>query len=199
VTRKRLLPAALLGVGALLALAGCGSSPKTNFYTLYSGAAAPAAVPAKSPYVVAIGAVALPDGLDRPQIVLRGAGSQVSFSDYERWVGALKDEIALTVAASLKQALGGASVFAYPASAGMAADINLLLYVQRFDSVLGDAATVEVAWQLIPAKGVSRNGSAAAREPVSGPGYDALVAAHARALAAVSRDIAAAISSMRSP
>ena len=30
-------------------------------------------------------------------------------------------------------------------------------------------------------------------------GYDALVAAHSRALAAVSRDIAAAISAMRSP
>jgi len=52
---------------------------------------------------------------------------------------------------------------------------------------------VEVAWQVIPAKGAARAGLSSAREATGGPGYDALVAAHGRALAAVSRDIALAI------
>jgi len=43
------------------------------------------------------------------------------------------------------------------------------------------------------AKGGVKTGQSAVREPAGGPGYDALVAAHVRALAAVSRDIAAAI------
>jgi uncharacterized lipoprotein YmbA len=197
VTRKWLWLAALLGTAAL---AGCGSSPVTHFYTLHP-AAEPAAAGAggKAAYTVAIGAVALPDGVDRPQIVLRGGGNQVQFSEFERWVGALKDEIALAVAANLKQGLGGATVSAYPVRAGADADVNVLLHVQRFDSALGDAATVEILWQVIPAKGAVKSGLSTVREPAGGPGYDALVAAHVRALAAVSRDIAAAIRSTRVP
>jgi len=185
-----------LAAGALLALSGCGSSPATHFYTL-SPAAAPAPAAAGAATVVAIGAVQLPDGLDRPQIVLRGPGNQVSFSEFERWLGAPGDEIALAVAGGLRQALGGASVYAHPMSAGVNADFNVLLHVQRFDSVLGDAATVEVLWQVVPAKGAAKNGRSSVREPAGGPGYDALVAAHGRALAAVSRDNAAAIRGQR--
>ena len=194
-TRKSLLPAALL---AATALAGCGSSPVTHFYTLNT-VAAPSPSNAKVSYTVAIGAVTLPDSLDRPQIVLRKAGNQVAVAEFERWVGSLKDEIALAVAANLKQSLDGASVFAQPMGAGMNADVNVLLYVQRFDSVLGDAAAVEVLWQVSPAKGAAKSGQSTVREPAGGAGYDALVAAHGRALAAVSRDIAAAIRAAVSP
>ena len=162
--RGRVALAALCGASVLLALAGCGSTPVTHFYTL-SPAPAPAPAAANAP-TVAIGAVQLPDGLDRPQIVLRGAGSQVTFSEFERWLGSPKDEIALAVASGLKQALGGASVYAYPMSAGMSADVSVLLHVQRFDSVLGEAATVEVLWQVVPAKGAARKGQSSVREPV---------------------------------
>jgi len=191
VRRGRLAPAALLGAG-VLALAGCGSSPVTHFYTL-SPAATPASAAAGLSRTVAIGVVQVHDAVDRPQIVLRGAGNQLSFSEFERWLGSPKDEIALAVAGGLKQALDGASVYAYPMGAGTNADVDVLLHVQRFDSVLGEAATVEVLWQVVPAKGTARRGQSSVREAVGGPGYDALAAAHGRALVAVSRDIAAAI------
>jgi uncharacterized lipoprotein YmbA len=194
--RKFLLRVALLGSAVL---AGCGSSPVTRFYTLHPAAEPAATGAGAAAYVVAIGAVALPDAVDRPQIVLRTGATQVSFSDFERWVGALKDEIALAVTANLKRGLGGANVFAYPTSAGMNADVNVLLYVQRFDSVLGDAASVEILWQVSTAKGGVKTGQSSVREPAGGPGYDALVAAHVRALAAVSRDIAAAIRATQTP
>lgn len=191
------LPAAGVLLAASVLLSGCtGSSPVTRFYTL-NAAAAPAAGDARSPMTVVIGAVSMPDGLDRPQIVLRGAGNQVTFSEFERWLGTPRDEVALAVAGGLKQALGGASVFAGPLGAGMSADFIVLLHVQRFDSALGDAATVEAAWQVVPAKGATKAGQSSARESTGGPGYDALVAAHSRALAAVSRDIAAAIRASR--
>ena len=88
-TRKLLLLAALL---ASAALAGCGSSPVTHFYTLNPAAAEPAAAGAgaMAVYIVAVGAVSLPDGVDRPQIVLRTGGNRVSFSEFERWGGALR-------------------------------------------------------------------------------------------------------------
>lgn len=194
--RQRMEMVRLLAAGVLLVAAGCSNSPVTRFYTL-NPLAAPAAADARGSMTVVIGAVSLPDGLDRPQIVLRGAGNQVTFSEFERWLGSPRDEIALAIAGGLKQALGGASVFAGPMSAGMSADFVVLLQVQRFDSVLGDAATVEAAWQVVPAKGAAKAGQSSVREPAGGPGYDALVAAHSRALAAVSRDIAAAIRAIR--
>ncbi len=194
-TRKSAWLAALL---AAVALAGCGSSPKTNFYTL-STAAAPARADAKASYSVALGAVAVPQGIDRPQMVLRTGANQVTIAEFERWAGPLKDEIARAIAGNLTQLLGGASVFAYPQSASVEAGVKVLIDVQRFDSALGDAATIEVLWQVRPARGQPKSGRSSVREAADGAGYGALVAAHARALAAVSRDIAAAIRATMPP
>ena len=184
-----------LNLAALLlamALAGCGSSPKTNFYTLSSGTA-PVKADAKAAYTVALGAIGLPDSLDRPQLVLRAGANQVTIAEFERWSGPLKGEIGSAIAENLTQQLSGASVFAYPQSATVNADYRVMIDVQRLDSALGDAATIDVAWQVQPAKGESKGGRSVARESAGGAGYDALIAAHARALASVSRDIAAAI------
>jgi uncharacterized protein len=64
----------------------------------------------------------------------------------------------------------------------------------RFESVQGEAATVEAQWTIWPPKKAGAIlGHTLAREQVQGQGYDALVAAHDRALASVSHDIAAAI------
>ena len=186
---RTLLGAPLL---AVLALCGCGTSPTTNFYTL-GQAAAPTRNDTRASYNVAIGAVTLPQAVDRPQIVTRTGENQVAFDDFERWAGPLKDEIARAIAGNLTQLLEGASVFSYPQSARVEADYRVLVDVQRFDSVLGDASSIEVLWQVRPAKGESKNGRSTVREGAGGAGYDALVSAHSRALAAVSRDIANAL------
>jgi len=181
---------------AAAALAGCSSPPKTSFYTLRS-AAAPATADARLHYGVAIGPVGLPESLDRPQMVVRAGGNQVTIAEFERWAGPLKNEIALAIAENLRPQLGGASVFTYPQGAD--ADVHVSVDVQRFESVLGEAATVEVLWQVRPAKGAPKSGRSTVREAAQGAGYDAVVAAHGRALAAVSRDIAAAIRAARTP
>jgi hypothetical protein len=64
----------------------------------------------------------------------------------------------------------------------------------RFESVQGDAVTIEALWAVLPpGKSTSVMGHSLEHEPVQGQGYEALIAAHDRALAAVSRDIASAI------
>lgn len=193
-TRTSAWTALLLAVAAL---AACSSPPKTNFYTLSPAALAPARADAKLPYSVAIGAVAVPDSLDRPQIVVRSGANQVTIAEFERWAGPLKSEIALALAENLRPLLGGASVYIYPQGAN--ADVNLSVDVQRFESVLGEAATVEVLWQVRPVKGAPKSGRSMMRVAADGAGYEAVVAAHGRALAAVARDIAAAIRSASTP
>jgi uncharacterized lipoprotein YmbA len=187
----------LATVLAAAVLAACGSSPKANFYTL-SSAVPPQQVPmATAPYRIAIGAVTVPDVIDRPQIVTRTGANQVTIDEFARWAEPLQGEIPRVIAANLSREVPGALVFTYPQSASMDADCRLLIEVQRFDSAPGDSATLEVLWTLRPAKGASSSGRSVAREAAGGPGYDHLVAAHGRALAAVSRDIAAAVQAVR--
>jgi uncharacterized lipoprotein YmbA len=191
------IPAWTVLLLAAATLAGCSSPPKTNFYTLSPAASAPTRADAKVPYSVAIGPVGIPDSLDRPQLVMRAGANQVTVAEFERWAGPLKSEIALAIAENLKPLLGGASVFTYPQ--GVDADVNVSVDVQRFESALGEAATVEVLWQVRSGKGAPRSGRSVMREAADGAGYDSVVAAHGRALAAVSRDIAAAIRAARAP
>jgi uncharacterized lipoprotein YmbA len=78
--------------------------------------------------------------------------------------------------------------------ANFAPDYRVTIDVQRFESVRGQAATLEAVWTVRKtAGGAIRSGRAVAREPVRGQGYDELEAAHSRALEKVSTDIAAAI------
>jgi len=66
--------------------------------------------------------------------------------------------------------------------------------VLRFDSVLNEGATLEVAWTLRPTNGGEPAfGRTLVRERADGAGYEALVAAHSRALRAVSAEIAQTI------
>ena len=182
---------------AAATLAACSTPPKTSFYTLSPAASAPARAGAGVPYGVAIGPVGIPESLDRPQMVVRAGANQVAIAEYERWAGPLKNEIALAIAENLRPLLGGASVSTYPQ--GMDADVTVSVDVQRFESALGEAATVDVLWQVRPVKGAPRSGRSQVREAANGAGYDAVAAAHGRALAAVSRDIAAAIRAARTP
>ena len=63
--------------------------------------------------------------------------------------------------------------------------------MQRFDSAPGDAATLSAAWIVRRTRdGKAEAGRTTVREPASGAGFDALAAAHSRALARMSQEIA---------
>jgi uncharacterized lipoprotein YmbA len=178
----------------LALLAGCGSSPKVRYYTL-NAVEAPAATAAstKAEFTVTVGPVSVPDVVDRPQIVLRVAANQVERSEFDRWGEELKLASPRVVAASLAQQIAPARVFVYSPSAPTA-DFRVLIDVERFESEPAKAVTVEASWSILPrAKGEPKAGRSVVREPVGAAGYDALVAAHSRALARVSADIAGAI------
>lgn len=182
------------------AAAGCGSTPKAHFYTL---SAVPAAAGATAPsatagYGVAVGPITVPEAVDRPQIVVRLSPSQVEISELHRWAAPLKSEIPRVIAEHLTRLLDTARVWAYPGAAGLESDYRVLLEVERFDSTLGDGVAVDALWTVRRVSGgAPRSGRSSVRERAAGEGYDGLVAAHDRALAAVSRDIAQAIRELR--
>ena len=181
---------------AISALTGCGSSPKETYYTLSAGAAidGAASVSGESTHSVAVGPVTLPELVDRPQLVLRVGPNEVMFVELHRWAGPLKSEIPRIIADNLAAYLNVKRVAAYPQSAGDNAEYRVLVDVQRFDSTLGESVTIDALWTIRRASdGALRTGRSTAREPNGGGSYDAVVAAHSRALATVSREIAEAI------
>jgi len=178
----------------VLLLAACGSPPKERYYTLAAAASAPASTAGASPVSIAVGPVTVPETVDQPQLVVQVAANQVTMYEFQRWASPLKSEIARVIAANLAQALGTTRVWTHARTTLANPDYQVLVDVQRFDSALGDAVTIDVLWTVRGAAGTApKTGRSSVREPASGAGFDPLVAAHSRALARVSRDIADAI------
>jgi hypothetical protein len=182
---------------ALALIAGCGTSPKERYYTLSAEEAPAGAAPAKAAYTVAVGPATVPAVVDRFGIVLRVEANRVEVNDLHRWAEPLRRAIPRVVAANLARELGTARVVVYPPGGSEVADYRVFLDVSRFESEAGKAVTLEAAWSIRrSAGGELRTGSSVVREPVAGSGYEPLVAAHSRALDAVSREIAETLRSM---
>jgi uncharacterized protein len=180
--------AALLALAALAA--GCSSSPPSTFYTLSrtEAAAAPA-----SELSVVVGPVTIPALVDTPQMAVRTGPNQIQIDEYHRWASPLASEITRVVAENLVTLLGTPRVSQFH-GLNAAADYRVAIEVQTFESVPGEAATLNAVWTVRRIKdGKSQTGRTTLREATSDKGYDALVAAHSRALARMSQDIADAV------
>jgi len=185
-------------------LSGCASSPPVHFYTLSAEATAGAADPAEvgTELRIAVGPISLPEVVDRPQLVVRSGPNNVTLIDEHRWAESLKGEIPRVIAENLSRLLVTGQVWAYPQNVSGSFDYKVLVDIQRFESTPGQMAAIDALWTIQqPTKEgiVSKTGRSTVQQPIGGQGYDALVSAHSRALAAISREIAEAIRSFSPP
>jgi uncharacterized lipoprotein YmbA len=183
--------AQLISIALAAALvAGCSTAP-SRFYSLASTATADG-TPATAASVM-VGPVTIPASVDQPEFVVQVAPNRVEVDEFNRWVSPLNDSIARAVAGDLVALLGTPDV-ASSQLANWVPDYRVTIDVQRFESVQGQAATLEAVWTVRKtAGGETRSGRTVAREPVQGQGFDALAAGHSQAIAKMSGDIAAAI------
>ncbi len=178
-------------VALVLAAAGCGSSQPARFYTL-SATAVPQTLPAPR-VTVLVDSVTIPASTDQPQFVVQVASNRVEVDEFNRWASPLSDNIARVVANDLAIQLGTPDVAIAPL-ANFKPSYRVAIDIQRFESVMGEAAVIDAVWTVRKtANGEIRSGHTLARETVQGDGFEALAAAHSRALARISSDIAAAI------
>jgi uncharacterized protein len=185
--------ARLLGVAMIaLAAAGCGTTAPARFYTLDATATAGTVQPLAHTAVI-VGPVTIPAAVDQPQFVVQVAANRVDVDEFNRWAAPLNDSIARAVAGDLAAQLGTPEVATAP-MANFTADYAVTIDVQRFESYRGQAAEIDAVWVVRQTtNGRTRSGRTVAQEPVQGDGFDALAAAHSRALQRLSADIAAAI------
>jgi len=184
----------LARLGALCAIAalaaGC-STPASHLYTLSRASVAGAALPPLPPITVVVGPVSIPAIVDLPQIVVSTGANSVTLDEFNRWASPLQSNISRVVAENLVTLLGTPRVSQFQQSLNLDADYRVAIEVQSFDSAPGDAATLNAVWVVRRTKdGKAQTGRTSVREPTAAAGFDALAAAHSRALARMSQEIA---------
>jgi uncharacterized protein len=176
-------------VSALMAVAGCTSAP-SKFYSLSSTSSPIGLAPAN--LAVLVGPISIPAGVDRPEFVVQDGANKVDIEEFNRWSAPLNDSIAKVVAGDLSALLGTPDVATAPL-ANFNAAYRVTIDVQRFDSIRGQGAVLDAVWVVRKANGATQTGRTVAHETEQGDSFDALAAAHSRALARMSADIATAI------
>lgn len=195
-SRSMLYP---LAVALALAGTGCGSSPKTQLYSLQAAAAVPTPDQhrAESRLNIVMGPVVLPERVDRPQIVILTGEHTIHASDFNRWAEPLKVAFPRQLAADLARELGSTRVRVQGQDGAVDPDLRIEVDVLRFEAALGEFAVVEALWTLRRKGEPPRSGRSFFRERLTADGYAALVAGLGRATAGVGRDLAAATRELR--
>ncbi len=180
---------------ALLALAGCGTSPATRFYVLTPVAANDGdPSPVSDVMTIGIRSVELPEELDRPQIVTRTGANTVHIAEFDRWPASLRDSVMQLIGGNLAILLPGDRVAVYPWTPGTLVDREVIVEVTRFDGQLGGQCALHARWKVLARKGApSAVYGQSTLSEASGRDYAALVAAQSRLLGALSAEIASAI------
>ena len=192
------------------ALAACGSDKPTRLYTLTSLAEQPASVSDQG-IAIGVGPITLPKYLDRPQIVTRIQGNSLNQADLDQWGGDLNDNITRVLATNLSDLLATNRVSIYPWIDRAPVDYQITLDITRFEKDVDGSVVLDAFWTIVDAKGgsvlVMRRSSyhdnsapatAAGAEPSTNTRpYDALAAAMSRDLEGLSKDIAAAVTTIK--
>jgi uncharacterized lipoprotein YmbA len=185
----------------LLGLGGCAGTKPAKFYTLNSLSAPgerSGAVSAERGIAVAVGPVAIPDYLDRPQILTRSGPRELKLAEFDRWAGSLEQDVSRVLTENLSGLLApdnvtvlrwGGDAYPFPAKYRVGVDMT------RFEGTIGESVILAARWSVSreeDRKILSAHESIV-KERVEGQDYDALVEAMSRALTGLSREIAAAI------
>ncbi|CAG0991364.1 hypothetical protein BURK1_02282 [Burkholderiales bacterium] len=190
---------AALSVAVGLA-AGCSTPPPSRFYTLAATATATATSTSQpSTLVIAVGPVTVPSVVDRPEFVVSTGPNEVRLDDFNRWASPLQDSLTRAVAENLVAILGTPRVVRFPQTLATEPDYRVAIEVRTFESTPGKSTVLDAVWTVRRAKdGRTQTGRTSARETVTESGYEALAAAHSRAAARVSQDIASATLALQS-
>ncbi|NIO15620.1 MAG: hypothetical protein GTN70_01235 [Deltaproteobacteria bacterium] len=181
-----------------LTLSGCGRSAPTRYYILSSlkDASQPKAeTKTGSDIAIGIGPVKVPGYLNRPQIVSRGGQNELVVAKFDRWGGALQEDVAGVIAENLSLLLPTDKVYVYPWMPNIPLDFAVTVDITRLDGVLGGDVVLHARWVVtgVDWKEVFEKRSGRYIESAGGAGYGDFVAAQSRLLGKLSEDIAASI------
>ena len=178
---------------SICVFACAGKTASTKFYVLsplpehkLSGADGPA---------MGVFPVAMPDYLDRPQLVTRVSENEIRLDEFNRWAEPLKDNFYRVLVENLSILLNSDKIIKTAQNLGVPVALQIGVEVAQFDGVLGGDVVLIAKWGLFGEGGkkLLLGKRSSFREPTGTATYEALVAAQSRVVAALSREIAEAI------
>ncbi len=181
-----------------LLLGGCANSKPARFYTLSSGVRLQESEPATSrgnDLSLAIGPVALPEHLDRPQIVTRVGENRFILGEFDRWAEPLVRSFPRALAENLSTLLSTDRVIVIPRKTSTPIDYRITMDVIRFDGNLGKDASLIARWAILDSDGneIVPMKKSSFVVKTRREDYEGLAAAMSEAVGELSREIAAAI------
>ena len=183
-----------LSLLTLLLMVACSSSPKVRYFSLspmnYDYRQDP-----EDAVIMGLGPLAIPEYLNRSQIVTRGAGSELQVDEFNRWAEPLSEAVHRVLASDIDNLLNDVSVVAFPYESAIRVEVEYRMVgeVIRFDADLSGRVVLEVQWGIkevpvgvaIPAY---RSRYEAQATPPDDPG--AIAQSMNKALAQFGRDVA---------
>ncbi len=191
---KTLIQVVVVLLALVVCLSACaGKSASSKFYVL--SPLPQGGLSAAEGITIGVFPVAMPDYLDRPQIVTRVSENELKLDEFSRWAEPLKESFTRALVQNLSSLLNTAKIIKTADSTGFPMALQVGVEVVQFDGTLGGEVVLIVKWGLFEADGkkllLAKRSSF--KEPTGAATYEALVAAQSRAVAALSREIAEAI------
>jgi uncharacterized lipoprotein YmbA len=191
------LRSAALCLGTLLVLVGgcLGSSPPSRFYLLSPLDSPELPASAGSGLALGIGPVALPEYLNRAQIVTRTGEHQLELAEFDRWAEPLSRNFIRVLVLNLSTLLSTDRVALHPWNRSTPIDYQVTVDVGRFEAGSEGTASLLVRWSIVggPERKILRVRQSTFSEPIGSEGYEATVASMSRLVGALSREIAETI------
>jgi hypothetical protein len=188
----------------LLLLSGClgaAQIDRTQFYllnSLYSADSGPGAIAALTGTAIGVGPVRVPAQLDRLQIVTRKTPNEIRLADNAEWAEPLATNFTRVLAENLSYLLATDDVAIFPWLKTMQLDYQVTVDITRLSASPGDQAILRARWTIFGAQGQTELHHAFSKinMPVEANDVASMVKAQSRAVEALSRQIAMAISSL---
>ena len=195
--RRSPLSALLVSLTAsILIMSSCSTGPPTRLYVLTSLARVESVPQAMGRRDVAIGVgpVELPQYVNRLQIVTGDNSPELQSSYSAQWAEPLQDGFTRVLAENLSLLLATDRVVIFPWKS-FVPEYQVVIEVTRFVGQTGGEVSLAALWSILSKNGkdvlVSKKSSF--HESTGSSEYAALAAAMSRTIAALSRDIAAAV------
>jgi uncharacterized lipoprotein YmbA len=169
-------------------ITGCANTQRSNLYILYPAQTESKELAASAKLkesTIAIGKVSIPSYLERPLVVTKVNEHELSYSEFRRWAGSLRENIRHVVHLDIADSLSSDNVvesrLVYGSDTDYIIDINIL----DMSGTLGEKANLDVRWSIHSKAKDSKviTDTEHLSVELTQPGYDAYVIAQSRMLA----------------
>jgi uncharacterized lipoprotein YmbA len=145
--------------------------------------------------IVGVSRAELADYLKREAIVTRSTGNEVILADQHSWAAELQDNISMVLAENLSNMIPSERVILLPSSRTIPLDYRVEVAISTFEQGPDGTVVLSAVWQVFKGDdyGLLSMRKSTIRQPVTGEGYDAIVAAMSKALGELSREISGQI------